>query len=170
MKNNTKQMGFTLLELMIVVAILAILAAVAIVAYRKYVERAHTAEATSILSDIRIKQEAYRSTFRQYFSDPTYRPVTTAGATGQLWPGANPWAQLGVTPDNDLYYIYIIEAGVPDVAPSVITGTGITGANDFWYAARAKADLNGDGECNGFEVYHGNASIAELPNAPCANY
>lgn len=48
------QQGFTLIELMIVVAIIGILAAVAIPAYQDYTARAQASEGISILGGIKI--------------------------------------------------------------------------------------------------------------------
>lgn len=59
---SKRQQGFTLVELMIVVAIIGILAAVALPSYKDYVRRSQLPEATSALATLRIK-------FEQYYQD-----------------------------------------------------------------------------------------------------
>jgi len=165
--------GFTLIELMIVVVILSVLASVAIVAYNRYTQRAKNSEATSILADIRLKQEAYRATFHQ-FADVSlgeWMPDGDPGLDARGWTeGADDalvkrWNQLGVRPDHGVYFSYYCEAGAPGEAPTLFAGLKIEDQNDFWFAARAMQDLDGNGKCAGFEVYTGKARIVDLDEA-----
>lgn len=65
-----KTAGFTLLELMVVVAIVGILAAVGIPQYRDYVLRSKLAEAYSNLSTLRSQAEQYFQDNRTYVGFP----------------------------------------------------------------------------------------------------
>lgn len=58
--------GFTLIEVMIVVAIVAILAAVALPAYGDYIRRGQLPEAFAGMSDLRVKMEQYFQDNRNY--------------------------------------------------------------------------------------------------------
>src|SRR5579862_219262 len=80
--------GFTLIEVMIVVAIVAILAAIAIPSYQDYITRGRIVEATAGLGDGRAKMEQFFQDNRQY---PTATPgcvvaptAATTGSTVQL--------------------------------------------------------------------------------------
>ena len=63
---NTRQAGFTLLELMIVVAVVAILATIALPLYTEQMRKGKRAEAAQALGDLQLRQERYRA------DNPTY--------------------------------------------------------------------------------------------------
>ncbi|MBC5851578.1 pilin [Vibrio metschnikovii] len=55
----TKQQGFTLIELMIVVAIIGVLAAIAVPQYQNYVAKSEAASALATITGIRTNVETY---------------------------------------------------------------------------------------------------------------
>jgi type IV pilus assembly protein PilE len=63
--------GFTLIELMIVVAIVGILAAVAYPAYEQYVQKGERARAKAFMLDVAQKEERYFSSHGAYCESAT---------------------------------------------------------------------------------------------------
>lgn len=68
---HRRQHGFTLIELMIVVAVIAILAAIGYPSYRDYVRRSHRAEGKSELMNAAALQEKFFSNNNTYTTDMT---------------------------------------------------------------------------------------------------
>ncbi|SCY86178.1 type IV pilin protein [Desulfoluna spongiiphila] len=106
MKNNK---GFTLIELMIVVAIIGILAAVAIPNFRTYQLKSKESEAKINLSAIGVAQEAYFAEYDEYVPC-TSNPSSPAAAESSKRTWDSPAAgfdAIGFRPkDAQVYFTY----------------------------------------------------------------
>jgi len=151
--------GFTLVELMIVVAIISILATLAIPAFSSYMYRSRAQEASDFLNIIRLRQESYRAEFGQYCDIPTVHPAMgTPASDPKAWsPVPADWVQLGANPDGWVRFSYSCPSGFPGTTPSD-NPWGLTGA-DFWYVAKAVGDLNDNGTQVTFAAVAGKRDI-----------
>jgi type IV pilus assembly protein PilE len=110
-----KQLGFTLLELMIVVAVIAILAALALNSYRNQIRKSKRAEAKQVVSDLALRQEKWR------LNNATYTSTLGSGGLGYSG-GAGSLATK--TPSG----YYNITLSTPAATP-VCLGNGATPSN-----------------------------------------
>ncbi len=115
--------GFTLTEILIVVAILGILASLAIPRLFPQTERARAAEAISILSAIRQGEEAYR------LEKGTYKALTAAST-------ATDWNQIGMdapaaAANNGPFFNYTVSVPSSTTFTATATRANVTPNNNY---------------------------------------
>lgn len=138
MKLNS-QKGFTLIELMIVVAIIGILAAVAMPAYTDYVTRGYLTEATSGLSAGRASLEQFYQDNRTYATTGAFTSPCPANTTRWTFvcSGQSTTAYLitatGAGPAAG--FVYTIDQNNTQSTTSMKTGWG-TGSATCWSVKR----------------------------------
>jgi type IV pilus assembly protein PilA len=156
-RHRAAQRGFTLLELLTVVAIVGILATLGLVAYRRFITSSKSSEAIYMVGAIRAAQESYRAETLSYlnvsagFND--YFPTSSVGNKKTGWDAATHkdytrWRQLGARPDGPVYYGYLVGAGAAGAVPPALhlahkpTWAATT---EPWYVIEAKGDVDGNG-------------------------
>ncbi|MEJ7735513.1 MAG: prepilin-type N-terminal cleavage/methylation domain-containing protein [Polyangiaceae bacterium] len=149
--------GFTLVELLAVVAMIGILSVIGMVGYRKYLAASHSSEAFTVLQAIRGGQEQARAETLVYLNCSgnltTYYPHATPDTARWHWVqdthAQRPcWRQLNVNPDGPVRYVYATVAGgagavVPSISDMSPAPTWPT-PTEPWYVVKAVGNLDGD--------------------------
>jgi prepilin-type N-terminal cleavage/methylation domain-containing protein len=173
--------GFTLVELMGVVAVVSILVTLAVVSVRKYIYASKTGEAVMMLGSIKAAQESFREETERYLDVSNgdlenAHPIPLNELVNQRkvqWDGhTTSWAQnfyaLQVGSDGPVQSTYSCIAGAAAAnPPNTLAGTPSIAApawpnsppGEVWYVAEAIGDLDGDGVQGAFATSSFSAEI-----------
>lgn len=149
--------GFTLVELMTVVAITGVLAAIGVMLVRGHVNVAKANRALSGISSLRAAEEAFRAENGTYLDcsgvNANWYPMLEPGKTKYEWhqPTTHPdgarWAALAVTNTSPTQYGFLLNAGSPSAAYPTLQTTvkpTLPASPEPWYVIQVKGDIDGD--------------------------
>lgn len=99
---TTRSLGFTLLELMIVVAIIAVLAIIAIPSYVEHIRKGKRSEAIQAIGDIQLRQERWRADNPNY---GTLDQLTGSAANSTSYNAALRNYSVGISGNTSSAYV-----------------------------------------------------------------
>ena len=114
---KSAQQGFTLIELMIVIAIIGILAAIALPAYQDYTVRAKMSEPLAALSEA-------KTSYTEYFSSNAVEPAGNSVAGIKTDRTSKYLSKIEVTADEAIITATIPDTNVPWTGDQTITLSG----------------------------------------------
>lgn len=95
--SRTKSKGFTLIELMIVVAVVAILAMIALPSYTAQVRKSRRSDAISTMNTVVLAEERWRTNCSSYVDFSTVCPPPSADPTTFMSPPASNYYKFTLT-------------------------------------------------------------------------
>jgi type IV pilus assembly protein PilA len=108
-KLHARKGGFTLIELMIVVAIIGILAAIAIPNFLRFQLKAKSSEGKTNIAAIRTAEQSYYSEFGVYVSTANATPTTAPTSAKQTFGVPDPGLdRIGWSPEGQVYFNYMV--------------------------------------------------------------
>ena len=108
-KLHARKGGFTLIELMIVVAIIGILAAIAIPNFLRFQLKAKSAEGKTNLAAIRTAEESYFAEYGNYVSaDPSPPTIWMNNKTAFSHGADQGFDRVGWSPEGQVYFSYSV--------------------------------------------------------------
>ncbi len=151
LKKIRSRRGFTLVELMIVVAIIGILAAIAIPNFLNFRMKAKTSEAKSNLGAIRSTEVAYYAEYSGFIVNQAWTPDHAGYAPGvdakKPWVTSTRFSIIGFAPEGAVYFDYQLEA--------------LSGDSSSMFTAAARGDLDKNGDWAEFRINDSSNEIAK---------
>ena len=158
--------GFTLIELMIVVAIIGILAAIAIPNFMRFQLKAKSSEGKVNIAAIRTAQESYLAEFGSYVPAPISPGEVPGAAKAPYENGAGEglgFEQLGWSPEGRVFFQYAVQAvPVTGVAYTISAAADIDGAGALQYWGYVKSAPDVDGGPGSLPGVHGACSATGI--------
>jgi prepilin-type N-terminal cleavage/methylation domain-containing protein len=145
MQRRQRSPGFTLIEMMIVVAIVGILAAIAIPSFSRFQLRTKSAEAKVNINAIRTAETAYVAEFGTYLATSA-APSSYAGTKPAAFVDPGPvgmnFGTLGWQPEGLVYFQYAVQ--VAGEAYTIDAAADIDGNGTPQVWGYVSPDANGD--------------------------